>query len=925
MRDKEKVVAGVASIAPKELSFPLQVGASFTKKIKVQNNKADTALAFKFQCNAPSRYAVTPASGVIAPSSEQSVAVRLKALQHTNFEKSDKFLIRIIQVDSETLEFPNDKWASVPKSTVTKYLVKVLFNSTLEADRNLGSSVVKLQSMSESKKQIGGSEKLWTPHATNIVENHKVSRFSTPLASSMKISSHSQAQQAAAGLKRIWSERASRKRDDDDSPQAASRYDHAVRTVENVAAVVHHDKGDINDSNEARVIELLIKDGSRKEEHKLSKEELHELIGYKNAVADSQWQTWVTKAHKHRNDGIELSQDENRGYEPYEVQQVNMDMTRQAQSVKKLQRSRATKLRKFPHSVKADRKVIAASRRNTYTRHHNAPRNTKYPQKNQSLEVKSADDNRRPWEGNTSMHNPGSTHSSVLRKVLTRRRETQTGMSTAKKASFVRNYMKKNGDNRRHSLRKKEVKFGYGIVPHTKGSRVHDHLKMSKSLSLPKKTSIRSRENASNFSNKEAIDKTGALTDTEKALLEKVINYEARLDAVEAERASMMKKIDEIAQKGNANAGDSATKITSNKLNQENSHSLSLADLSSLNPHDLKRPTQPKVDNTVDDGDIEAFSRDFDTPLGVVIGSHGIIKSVNVNSAASDKGLKVGDKIISVGGESISENISPQALSAMILQNRESTGFARLHLLRNKSAEKLQKNMVLKESSLGDKNVAKKLTEAKRRIVLLETEVDLLKNSDNTWKHKEKLKDKLKLYELENKDLKSKCKALERDTMYLAGQLRGYSGASHLSTGQINTQVAQLRECLDDTAEAVKTIFEQVSRDLTIFTRHIVAYATRKTANAIPMSSPIETIATGKFRELSITGLSRSTSDGKQPGNSILDVICAPRTSSNKNAHDESEDSILRVEDQNTVTLNFGATPKNLNSRMPSSQTVLAK
>ena len=67
MRHKEKVVAGVASIAPKELSFPLQVGASFTKKIKVQNNKADAALAYKFQCNAPSRYAVTPASGVIPP------------------------------------------------------------------------------------------------------------------------------------------------------------------------------------------------------------------------------------------------------------------------------------------------------------------------------------------------------------------------------------------------------------------------------------------------------------------------------------------------------------------------------------------------------------------------------------------------------------------------------------------------------------------------------------------------------------------------------------------------------------------------------------------------------------------------------------------------------------------------------------------
>ena len=70
---------------------------------------------------------------------------------------------------------------------------------------------------------------------------------------------------------------------------------------------------------------------------------------------------------------------------------------------------------------------------------------------------------------------------------------------------------------------------------------------------------------------------------------------------------------------------------------------------------------------------IEAFSRNFDTPLAVI--DRGIIKSVNVNSAASDKGLKVAIKSLSV--ESISENISPQALNAMILQNHESTGFAR--------------------------------------------------------------------------------------------------------------------------------------------------------------------------------------------------------------------------------------------------------
>ena len=94
-----------------------------------------------------------------------------------------------------------------------------------------------------------------------------------------------------------------------------------------------------------------------------------------------------------------------------------MDVTRHVQSVKKLQRSRATKLRKFPHSVKADRKFIAATRRNTYTGYQNAPRNVKYSQKNQSLEVKSADNNRRPWEGIASMQDPGSTHSSVLRKV----------------------------------------------------------------------------------------------------------------------------------------------------------------------------------------------------------------------------------------------------------------------------------------------------------------------------------------------------------------------------------------------------------------------------------------------------------------------------------------------------------------------------
>ena len=62
-----------------------------------------------------------------------------------------------------------------------------------------------------------------------------------------------------------------------------------------------------DNNNEARVIELLMKDGSRKEEHKLSKEELHELIGYRGKVSDDIWQQ-VAKAQAHREKNIEMPQ-----------------------------------------------------------------------------------------------------------------------------------------------------------------------------------------------------------------------------------------------------------------------------------------------------------------------------------------------------------------------------------------------------------------------------------------------------------------------------------------------------------------------------------------------------------------------------------------------------------------------------------------
>ena len=47
---------------------------------------------------------------------------------------------------------------------------------------------------------------------------------------------------------------------------------------------------------------------------------------------------------------------------------------------------------------------------------------------------------------------------------------------------------------------------------------------------------------------------------------------------------------------------------------------------------------------------------------------------------------------------------------------------------------------------------------------------------------------------------------LERDILYLAGQLRGYSGRSGVVPEQVRNQFTQLRESMSNTSEAVETI-----------------------------------------------------------------------------------------------------------------------
>ena len=154
-------------------------------------------------------------------------------------------------------------------------------------------------------------------------------------------------------------------------------------------------------------------------------------------------------------------------------------------------------------------------------------------------------------------------------------------------------------------------------------------------------------------------------------------------------------------------------------------------------------------------------------------------------------------------------------------------------------------------------------------------------------KHKESLKKELNKCESENKELKEKCKMLERDILYLAGQLRGYSGRSGVVPEQVRNQFTQLRESMSNTSEAVETIFAQVSRDLTIFSQHIMARANTEllensnSTNVLSSSYksrsiPMLNSQIGKNRE--IRNVSRHFVGGNvRKGNSAVAVVCVPR------------------------------------------------
>ena len=164
-----------------------------------------------------------------------------------------------------------------------------------------------------------------------------------------------------------------------------------------------------------------------------------------------------------------------------------------------------------------------------------------------------------PMEGVQGMNNPGITRSSVLRKVLTRKPDARTGVSTAKKASIVREYVENGGDLRKHSLRKKTVKFGYGIVARAESNGNRGNIRVGSSLK--KSARQKQRKNVQRNVNKFATRNMTALTPTEKSLLEKVVNYEARLDAVESERSAMMSKIEQIEKK--TEVGDKSSSLFS--------------------------------------------------------------------------------------------------------------------------------------------------------------------------------------------------------------------------------------------------------------------------------------------------------------------------------------------------------------------------
>ena len=884
------------SVFPKELAFALALGSSDSQTVTLENKSDEAAVAFKLQSNSPSRYGVRPANGIIPPLSKVEVTVRLKALETLDVGNGDKFLVRCTTLPADSVSFPSERWKELSKKHVTKYLLKVKFKKG-PAQEEL--NMAKTAPLKVRTSGVVAS----TPASTTA-------RFSTPQAAppSMKA-----ANAAAGNLKKLWSERATKKQAvSAESPNAAKRYANAAATM-GVAEIIverNYKSRDANlHSDRENAVRLLIKDGSRLPQDKLSQDELHKLIQYRGTVTDDAWAGWVKEAHERRAAAVDtpaairaVAAPPNPPYTNSKFPMARGDsggsISGSTQKPRAIQRAISGRKKGTPRNSKPaaitdntprniakrrqigiskrspylenrEKNFVAASRRNTVigrygSSHggvHGGVQNRKFPgQSGKKIEQKQAlnpdGSMRRPWE--TAEFDPGVTRSSELRQMVTH----SSNAKDPSKSQVVKKWEKEHGaKNRRHSLLKHDVVYGYGVVARPKHSPAPANARLGSSAAQ-KKTETPRR-----------LQKDVSLSETEKTLMEKLALYEARLDAVEVEKQEMKMKMSKIEEAQTKTVAPEKSGVAL----------LSLSDLTDVDPHALP-------ENGFGNKDKTEFEVAFDTPLGIVIGSKRVIKSVNTNSAAWEKGVRPNDVIIKLGGKDVPLDTGPQDISNAILQQRNQTGWAKLVLQRTVAESQ---PAAPAEASSDTPLETKALFEARKRVICLESELKKYKGAKKAWDMNAKLKAKANEAIEQYNKMKEERDAALQQANNLQAIVRGMSGTSQIVPSDIRAGFQGVRDSVRECSSAVETVFGQIARDLEVFSQHILSSTT-----------PAARVAAASDMNLFLS--SSQLRNSEAAFSPMLHVLCRP-VSPDDDAHGSS---VVERMGEGRLRLLLGATPK---------------
>lgn len=878
------------TVFPKELQFGLALGVSESKVVTLVNNSDNSAAAFKLQSNAPDRYGVRPANGVIAPMSRVEVVVRLKALESKNVGGNDKFLVRSTAIHSDALSFPSEKWSKVNKDSVTKHMLKVKFVEPGDVDENIPIDPPRV----EQRRRAGSA----TPATQN-------GRFTTPRAAPPSAKA---ANEAGQNLQKLWNQRASAKRSEAhgaiDSPNAASRYDNAAATVGQAALLANQDPRIGLDSDKERALQLLIKDGSRRPEDKLTKEELHELIEFRGGVPDNLWDEWVATAHAMRVQsgmtpapksgpkptwsGDTLFVDHHSARQSQAKSHalkgaVGMESSGKKSTPTVIKRQEIGISKNSPYLENREKNFFAASRRNTVIGRYAGVQNQKFPSTKKagwdsvgSTPKYNQSGMRPPWEESSEFH-VGATNSSVLRQVLSHNKKTGARASTpvesrsdiGRKRQVVQDFIGKQemqGGGHRHSLYNvdKKVNYGFGVVPHKASSAVKPMPRQAQKNAAPQKAST----------TQSFLPKDFSLSETEKVLMEKVVAFEAKLAAAETEKRQLQLQLKEAVEGKDAAVDD-----------------LSLADLIEVNPHDLAAGSKRELEVH------------FDGPLGIVIGSNCTIKSVSANGAAAAKGLQAGDVIYKLAGDVLPPNLPPQELSDAILQARQESGWAEIVVIRESPPLLATKTAKASDENASNNELKSALDEARRRAVWLEAELIKCKDGMKAWDQNATLKNRLADATKEIARLKGDRDSAIQEVNVLVASVRGRNGESSVIPSHIREGFRGVRSSLKGVADVVETAFAEAGRELEAFSHRILSSAQVKRMQE-----------DGKLRSLNViegASKSRFLSSQLAPTNAqasikVVEVICRPASSPGAS----TSGTVIKMIDEQSLRLFIGATPR---------------